>query len=171
MPSGRRVAASPSWIASVRCVAVLRLKAVDCQSGDTLAQEQVTAAFKEKVLNALGEAASKLRLELGESLATVQKFDGPLEPAPEKATSAAQPALASVKVPRPERPRVRRAQVGTNEVDYIGDDVTVIYFKAPPAPQRKPAADARVANREVYIANDVTVRHFTPTPAKRPDGR
>ena len=57
---------------------VLGLKAVNCQNGNTLAQEQVTAASKEKVLEALGEAASKLRTELGESLATVQKFDVPL---------------------------------------------------------------------------------------------
>jgi tetratricopeptide (TPR) repeat protein len=60
---------------------VLGLKAVNCQSGDTLAEEQVTAASKEKVLDVLGEAASKLRGELGESLATVQKFDVPLEQA------------------------------------------------------------------------------------------
>jgi len=60
---------------------VLGLKAVNCQSGDMLAQEQVTAASKEKVLDALGEAASKLRTELGESLATVKKFDVPLEQA------------------------------------------------------------------------------------------
>ena len=57
---------------------VLGLKVVSCQSGDTLAQEQVTAASKEKVLDALGEATSKLRGELGETLATVQKFDVPL---------------------------------------------------------------------------------------------
>src|SRR5208282_1642944 len=44
---------------------VVGLKAVNCQSGDILAQEQVTAAVKEKVLDALGEAASKLRGELG----------------------------------------------------------------------------------------------------------
>jgi DNA-binding winged helix-turn-helix (wHTH) protein/tetratricopeptide (TPR) repeat protein len=60
---------------------VLGLKAVNCQDGDTLAEEQVTAASKEKVLDTLGEAASKLRTELGESLATVQKFDVPLEQA------------------------------------------------------------------------------------------
>ena len=65
-------------IASLGSEYVLGLKAVNCQSGDTLAQEQVTAAAKEKVLDALGEAASKLRGELGESLATVQKFDVPL---------------------------------------------------------------------------------------------
>jgi eukaryotic-like serine/threonine-protein kinase len=57
---------------------VLGLRAVNCQSGDMLAEEQVTAASKEKVLDALGSAASKLRGELGESLATVQKFDVPL---------------------------------------------------------------------------------------------
>jgi serine/threonine protein kinase/tetratricopeptide (TPR) repeat protein len=57
---------------------VIGLKAVNCQSGDALAQEQVTAPSKEKVLNALGDAATKLRGELGESLATVQRFDVPL---------------------------------------------------------------------------------------------
>ena len=60
---------------------MLALKAVNCQNGDTLAQEQASAASKEKVLDTLGEAASKLRGGLGESLATVQKFDVPLEQA------------------------------------------------------------------------------------------
>src|SRR6201984_207041 len=60
---------------------VLGLQAVNCQSGDTLAQEQGRAASKEKVLDALGAAVSRLRSELGESLATVQKFDVPLEQA------------------------------------------------------------------------------------------
>jgi serine/threonine protein kinase/tetratricopeptide (TPR) repeat protein len=68
-------------IATLGSEYVLGLKAANCQSGDTLAQEQFTAASKEKVLDALGEAASKLRGELGESLATVQKFDVPLEQA------------------------------------------------------------------------------------------
>jgi tetratricopeptide (TPR) repeat protein len=57
---------------------VLELKAVNCQTGGELADEQVTAASKDKVVDAIGEAASKLRGELGESLATVQKFDIPL---------------------------------------------------------------------------------------------
>jgi serine/threonine protein kinase/Tfp pilus assembly protein PilF len=65
-------------IATLGSQYVLGLKAVDCQSGDTLAEEQATAAAKEKVLDALGRAASKLRAELGESLATVQKFEVPL---------------------------------------------------------------------------------------------
>jgi len=65
-------------IASLGSQYVLGLKAVNCLSGDTLAQEQLTAASKEKVLDTLGGAASMLRGELGESLATVQKFDVPL---------------------------------------------------------------------------------------------
>jgi len=72
-------------IASLGSQYVLGLKAVNCQSGDPLAEKQVTAASKEKVLDALGEAASKLRSELGESLATVQKLDVPL---PQATTSS-----------------------------------------------------------------------------------
>jgi serine/threonine protein kinase/tetratricopeptide (TPR) repeat protein len=68
-------------IASLGSEYVLGLKAVNCQSGDTLAQEQVTAAKKEKALDALSQAASNLRRELGESLSTMQKFDVPLEQA------------------------------------------------------------------------------------------
>jgi eukaryotic-like serine/threonine-protein kinase len=68
-------------IASLGSQYVLGLKAVNCQSGDPLVEQQVTAAAKEKVLDALGEAASKLRTELGESLATVQKLDVPLSEA------------------------------------------------------------------------------------------
>jgi serine/threonine protein kinase/Tfp pilus assembly protein PilF len=60
---------------------VLGLKAVNCQNGDTLSEAQVTAASKEKVLASLGETASKLRSELGESLATVHRFDVPLDQA------------------------------------------------------------------------------------------
>ncbi len=65
-------------IARLRSQYVLELDAVNCQSGDLLAQEKVTADGKETVLELLGEAASRLRGELGESLATVQKFDVPL---------------------------------------------------------------------------------------------
>ena len=60
---------------------VLELKAVNCQSGASLGEQQVTAESQEKVLDALGEATSKLRGELGESLASVQKLDTPLQQA------------------------------------------------------------------------------------------
>src|SRR5271163_4995166 len=58
---------------------VIGLNTVGCSSGDTLATEQEQAATKQDVLKALGTAASALRGKLGESLATVQKFDVPVE--------------------------------------------------------------------------------------------
>jgi serine/threonine protein kinase/tetratricopeptide (TPR) repeat protein len=76
---------------------VLGLKAVNCRSGDTLAEEQITAASKEKVLDTLGQAASKLRGELGESLATVQKLDVPLEQATTSSLEALQAYSLAVK--------------------------------------------------------------------------
>lgn len=50
---------------------VLGVNAVNCHNGDLLAQEQVTANGKEQVLKGLGDAATKLREKLGESLASV----------------------------------------------------------------------------------------------------
>ncbi len=69
---------------------VLGLKTVNCQSGELLAQEQVTVTTKEKVLETLGTVASKLRGELGESLASVQKLDVPLEQATTSSLEALQ---------------------------------------------------------------------------------
>jgi tetratricopeptide (TPR) repeat protein len=68
-------------IASLGSQYVLGLKAGNCRTGDALAEEQVTADGKERVLKVLGEAAAKLRGKLGESLTTVQKFDTPVEQA------------------------------------------------------------------------------------------
>jgi eukaryotic-like serine/threonine-protein kinase len=65
-------------IASLGNEYVLALKAINCQTGEPIAQQQVTAPSKEKVLDALTDVSSKLRQQLGESLATVQKYDVPL---------------------------------------------------------------------------------------------
>jgi serine/threonine protein kinase/Flp pilus assembly protein TadD len=66
-------------ISSLGSQYVVGLKAVNCRSGDVLANEQATANGKEQVLKALGEAATKIRVKLGESLASVQKYDAPTE--------------------------------------------------------------------------------------------
>jgi tetratricopeptide (TPR) repeat protein/predicted Ser/Thr protein kinase len=58
---------------------VVGLEAVNCNSGDMLAKEQEEATSKEDVLKALDKVASRMRSELGESLASVQKFDVPIE--------------------------------------------------------------------------------------------
>ena len=58
---------------------MLGLEAVNCGNGDTLAKEQAEASSKEDVVKALGSVASSLRTKLGESLASVQKFNVPIE--------------------------------------------------------------------------------------------
>jgi eukaryotic-like serine/threonine-protein kinase len=76
-------------IASLGSQYVLGLKAVNCASGDLLAEEQVTANGKEQVLKGLGEAAASMRQKLGESLASVEKYDAP----PENVTTPSLEAL------------------------------------------------------------------------------
>ncbi|HEY8188740.1 MAG TPA: protein kinase [Pyrinomonadaceae bacterium] len=60
---------------------VLTLEALNAASGDSFAREQIEASNKEEVLKALGTIASKLREKLGESLASIHKFDAPIEEA------------------------------------------------------------------------------------------
>ncbi|MGB9233945.1 MAG: winged helix-turn-helix domain-containing protein, partial [Terriglobales bacterium] len=66
-------------ISSIGSQYVLWLKAVSCHNDEPMAEEQVTADDKEHVIPALGQAATKLRKNLGESLASVQQYDAPLE--------------------------------------------------------------------------------------------
>jgi len=68
-------------IASLGNQYVLGLRATDCHSGKVLAEEQVQAARKEDVLNALDQVAGKFRTRVGESLSTVEKYDTPLKEA------------------------------------------------------------------------------------------
>ena len=60
---------------------VIGLKAVNCNTGDVLAEAQEQAAGKEAVLKALDDAAVSLRGKLGESLSSVQKYATPVEEA------------------------------------------------------------------------------------------
>ncbi len=69
---------------------VLGLRAEDCRTGKVLDDELVQATKKEDVLNALSEMASKFRARAGESLATVQQHDVPLEEATTSSLEALQ---------------------------------------------------------------------------------
>lgn len=69
---------------------VITLEAVNARTGDSIAREQIEADGKEQVLKALGQAASKLREKLGESLSSVQKFDAPIEQATTSSLEALQ---------------------------------------------------------------------------------
>ncbi|MGA9786187.1 MAG: protein kinase [Candidatus Sulfotelmatobacter sp.] len=68
-------------ISAVGTQYVVGVDAVNCLTGDNLAREQVSVDKKEQVLGAVGKVASSLRSKLGESLASLQKFDAPVEEA------------------------------------------------------------------------------------------
>jgi DNA-binding winged helix-turn-helix (wHTH) protein/tetratricopeptide (TPR) repeat protein len=60
---------------------IIRLNSIDCATGDSLAGEQADADSRERVLRALGAASRRMREKLGESLASLQKYDTPIEQA------------------------------------------------------------------------------------------
>ena len=68
-------------IASLGSRYVISLDTLNAATGDSLGQEQIQAASKEQVLDSLGKAIADLRGKLGESLASIQKFDKPLSEA------------------------------------------------------------------------------------------
>ncbi len=78
---------------------VMTLDALNCQSGESLATEQVQAQGQGDALKALGSAATALRGRLGESLASIQKLDTPIE----RATTASLPALQAYSLGELER--------------------------------------------------------------------
>jgi eukaryotic-like serine/threonine-protein kinase len=69
---------------------VLGLRAKACRTGDVLDEEQVQAAKKEDVLNALNQIAGKFRRRVGESLAGVNQHSTPL-------AEASTPSLEALK--------------------------------------------------------------------------
>jgi tetratricopeptide (TPR) repeat protein len=98
-------------ISSLGTEYVVSLKAVNCRNGNLLAQEQETAASKEQILKALGEAATRLRRKLGESLASVQKYDA----LPEDTTTSSLEALQAY-------------ALGNKAVDVANDYLAAIPF-------------------------------------------
>src|SRR5262245_56074760 len=68
-------------IASLGRNYVITLEAVNSQSGEAIARQQTEAESKEQVLRALGRASTAMRERLGESLASISKFDVPIEQA------------------------------------------------------------------------------------------
>jgi DNA-binding winged helix-turn-helix (wHTH) protein/Tfp pilus assembly protein PilF len=85
-------------IASLGSQYVLGLGAKSCRTGETLDDEQVQAARKEDVLNALGQIASKFRTRVGESLTTVKEHDAPLAEATTPSLEALEAYSAAWKV-------------------------------------------------------------------------
>jgi serine/threonine protein kinase/Flp pilus assembly protein TadD len=57
---------------------VISLEATNGHTGGVIARQQVEAESKEKVLETLGRATTKLREKLGESLSSIEKYDAPI---------------------------------------------------------------------------------------------
>ncbi|MEY2556697.1 MAG: eukaryotic-like serine/threonine-protein kinase, partial [Verrucomicrobiota bacterium] len=130
---GQRVGAVATIEGSISTLGtqyVLSLKAVNCKSGNLLAQQQETAAGKEQVLNALGQAATKLRQRLGESLVSVQKYDA----LPEDTTTSSLEALQAY-------------ALGSKATDVDND-----YLAAIPFFQRAVALDPNFAMAYMMLA-------------------
>jgi len=91
---------------------VLILNAITCNTGASIAEEQVEVATKEQVLQALGGIASRLRGELGESLTLVGKYDTPVA----EATTSSLDAL-------------RAYSLGVKEQEKGNDAAAIPFFK------------------------------------------
>src|SRR5271157_997701 len=91
---------------------VIGLKAVNCNTGDVLAEAQQQAAGKESVLKALDAAAVRLRGKLGESLSSVQKYATPVE-------EATTPSLEALKA----------YSLGVKMVYAKGDTAALLFYK------------------------------------------
>jgi tetratricopeptide (TPR) repeat protein len=118
-------------IAALGSQYVISLDAVNCRTGEALAREQMTADTKEKVLPSLTPAVSRLRSKLGESLASVQKFDRPVE----EATTSSLEAL--------------KAYTQAKELDNTGEEL-----KAVPLYQRAIELDPNFALAYAAIAGN-----------------
>ena len=149
-------------IARIGRTYVLGLEAVNAQSGDVMAREQAEAATQEEVLTSLGEVASRLRENLGESLASVQRFDAPLP----RATTPSLEALHAYslaldngrEVPRLEAiPHLKRAIELDPDFAMAHALLSEIYVNteqstlAPPFAQKAFELRARVSERERFF--------------------
>jgi len=99
-------------IARIGTQYLLTLKAVDCESGTTMASTEAQASNQDHVLDALGKVSVEIRNKLGESLSTIQKFDTPLE-------QATTPSLMALKA----------YSSGTQALRTKGPDAAAPFFK------------------------------------------
>ena len=119
-----------SSIASLGSHYMVNIDAVNCQSGDSLGSELAEADSREHVLLALGEAATKMRARLGESLVSIQKYDAPAN----QATTASLEAL-------------RAYSLAMRRLSMEGDAAAIPFL------QRATELDANFAMAYAYLGN------------------
>jgi serine/threonine protein kinase/tetratricopeptide (TPR) repeat protein len=87
-------------IASLGRNYVITLEGLNSVSGETVALQQTEVEGKEQVLQALGRATTAMREKLGESLASIRKFDVPIETATTASLEAFKDFIAGVELRR-----------------------------------------------------------------------
>ena len=149
-------------IASLGSHYVVALEAVNAGTGDVMAREQAEAASKEAVLTSLGSAASKLRAKLGESLASIEKYDVPLPRATTSSLDALQAYSLALDqgrlVPRLESiPHLKRAIELDPEFAMAHAQLSAVYANtgqsllAPEYARKAFALKDRVSERERFF--------------------
>jgi serine/threonine protein kinase/tetratricopeptide (TPR) repeat protein len=99
-------------IAQIGSTYSLILNAINCASGETLATDSAEAPNKDQVLGALGKLAEDIRRKLGESLASIQKYNTPIA----EATTSSLEALKAF-------------SLGMQARANKGDDAAAPFFK------------------------------------------
>jgi serine/threonine protein kinase/tetratricopeptide (TPR) repeat protein len=85
-------------IAQIGSQYLMTVKAVNCASGEVLASTNAQATDKDHVLGALGSVSSEIRSRLGESLASLQKYNAPLDQVTTSSLAALQAYSQATKV-------------------------------------------------------------------------
>jgi tetratricopeptide (TPR) repeat protein len=99
----RRAASKAMLVGSVASFGrdyIIELKAVNCENAEPLAEEQKEAKSQDEVLTKLHDASVSMRSKLGESLASIKKYDTPLEPATTPSLAALEAYSAALKAIR-----------------------------------------------------------------------
>ncbi len=97
----QRVSATAMLVGSISGLGshyAIGMKAVNCHTGDSLGSETAEADSRENVLKALGQATTRMRAKLGESLVSIQKYDKPIEQATTTSLEAMQAYSVGMKV-------------------------------------------------------------------------
>ncbi len=81
---------------------VIGLRAINCQTGEAIGNEQQEADNRESILGALDSVTARMRTRLGESLASIQKFGTPIKEATTASLDALQAYSLSIDVRFPE---------------------------------------------------------------------
>jgi tetratricopeptide (TPR) repeat protein len=121
-------------IAPIGSSFAITLGVYNCQTGESIARQQVQASSKEDVLAQLGGAVKTLRQNLGESLASIEKYDVPVT----EATTASLDAL-------------RAYGQGLRTRTTRGDDAAIPLFKQ--AVERDPSFALAYAKLGVVYGN------------------